>query len=629
MFKTSKGSASHENVKQIIERGLHFHRQGHLDDAEAIYQKVLDLDPNQPDALHFLGVLIHARGNSNASINLISKAISIKAKYPEAYCNLGVSLEALNRLPEAITAYEKAIKINPHYMEAYFNLGNLHIKLDQPDAAIVNYQNALAINSNNAEIHINLGNAWSAKGDHSKAIASYKSALNIDPSSAEAYVNLGNALKLSGDLTNAIYSFKRALQLQPHLGEVHIKIGKIFSDKNDPKAAIKCFKDGIRLLPENSDAYLILGRELAKLGDLQSAAESIKRSLTIDPNLEVGYYEYFRLAAVSTSDPILNQARKLIKSAKISTAGKMYLNFALGTAELNLGRDDKGMAHLIKANAIRKKFLQYDFRNDEKLFKSIKNFFRDTTLSKLNIKTEKPDAIPIFIFGMPGTRAALLEQIISFHPKIYSGGDLNFLREAIDQTAWETEEDKARVYEDIRLSYLQKLSSISSSSIVTDTTALNFKWAGFIMEAIPEAKILHIRKCPAAVCWSAFKSFFAADGLSFSFDLEDIGKYYALYHDIMKFWQENYPEKIFDIDDESLNEKFFENTKGLMQFLELNEDSKDINFHEIGVSQAIELQELGESKIPQNISNDWKKYKKWLSPMLNILDNMKIEYSSN
>ncbi len=617
-----------KNITRNIEQGLYCHRKGNFDEAETIYREVLGLDPNQPDALHLLGVLTHSRGNSSASVELISKAISIRPKFPEAYCNLGVSLEALNRLPESVTAFKEALNIKPNYMEAYFNLGNLHLKLDEPDAAIINYETALKINPDNVDIILNLGNAWSAKGDHTKAISYYKSALKIDPSSAEAYVNLGNSLKDSGDLTNAIYNLKCALQLQPHLGAIHMKIGKIFSDQNNLKAAIKCFQDGVRLLPDDFDAHLILGQAFATLGDLKSAIGRIKRSLKLNPTLEVGYYEYFRIAAVSASDPILHKARKLLKSAKISDAGRMYLNFALGYAELKLGEESKAMGYLIKANAIRKEYSDYDIRIDEELFKSIKKYFGKTNLEKLDRKSVSSAPRPIFIVGMPSSRAILLEQIISSHPKIYSGGELAFLKEAIDKTAWKTEKDKGRIFTDIRVSYLQKLSLVSDSSIITDIMGLNFRWIGFIIESLPEAKIIHIKHSAPAICWSTFKTFFAADGLKFAFDLEDIGKYYALYDNIMDFWHKKYPEKIFDVDDEGLNTNFFYNIEGLFEFLELHRDSDTANFYNTDLSKMIESYNLAHPPKHPNTQNDWIHYKKWLTPMLNILDDRKIEYTS-
>jgi hypothetical protein len=83
----------------------------------------------------------------------------------------------------------------------------------------------------------------------------------------------------------------------------------------------------------------------------------------------------------------------------------------------------------------------------------------------------------------------------------------------------------------------------------------NFRWIGFILHALPEAKIVYLKRDPAAVCLSNFKNFYPAKGMGFTFDLEDVARYYLLHHDLMEFWQHKFPGKIYILDYEKLTEE--------------------------------------------------------------------------
>ena len=102
--------------------------------------------------------------------------------------------------------------------------------------------------------------------------------------------------------------------------------------------------------------------------------------------------------------------------------------------------------------------------------------------------------------------------------------------------------------------------------MVTDKMPLNFRWLGFILETIPEARVVNLVRDPVAVCWSIFKHYFPATGLGFAYDLADLAAYHRIYEDLMTLWRERYPGRIFDLDYEHLTEDQEGQTRALLDY---------------------------------------------------------------
>ena len=144
-------------IQQAIDLTVQHHNEGRLSQAESIYNQILQSDPNQPIALHLLGVIAHQVGKNDTAVDLITKAISIKPDYAEAHNNLGLALRVLGRLDEAVASYQKALNLQPEYAVAHNNLGNALKDLGKPEEAISSYQKALNLKPDYVNAHNNLG----------------------------------------------------------------------------------------------------------------------------------------------------------------------------------------------------------------------------------------------------------------------------------------------------------------------------------------------------------------------------------------------------------------------------------------------------------------------------------------
>src|SRR6266513_1660112 len=186
-------------IPQAIQVGLEHHQAGRLAEAERIYQRVLEVDPNNPDALHLLGVIAHQVGKNEISCQLIEKAIRYNPSNPYFLNNRGNALQALKRYGEALASYDKALTIRADYADALNNRGNSLQGLKRFEEALASYDKALAINPDYAEALGNRGIALQELKRYEEALASYRKALTIEPDYVPAHWNESLCRLLIGD----------------------------------------------------------------------------------------------------------------------------------------------------------------------------------------------------------------------------------------------------------------------------------------------------------------------------------------------------------------------------------------------------------------------------------------------
>lgn len=176
-----------------IQTALEHHRAGHLPQAKALYQQILQIEPNHPDALHYLGALAIHEGNHGAAVELIGRAARIRPSRTVHY-NLGNALKALGELGRAAESYRKAIALKPDYAEAHVNLGNILQAQGKLEEAAGHYRRALQFNPGLADAHVNLGNALNDQGKPGEAVASYLRALRLR-ASPEGEIGFAQSVK--------------------------------------------------------------------------------------------------------------------------------------------------------------------------------------------------------------------------------------------------------------------------------------------------------------------------------------------------------------------------------------------------------------------------------------------------
>ena len=223
---------------------------------------------------------------------------------------------------------------------------------------------------------------------------------------------------------------------------------------------------------------------------------------------------------------------------------------------------------------------------------------------------------------MPRSGTTLVEQIISNHSKVTAAGELRFLEmfgSSLAEGKVEVSGDKLITARNQYLNEIKKLSA--GRPFVTDKMPNNFFYIGLICSALPEAKIIHVKRNPAATCWSNYKQYFPVKGLGYSYDLLDVVQYYQMYEELMLFWDEHYPEKFYHLDYEQLTTDQEPETKKLIQYLGIDwEDAclfPEKNKRYVKTASNLQVRK----RVYRGSSEEWKKFEKYLDRAFDDLPN--------
>ncbi|MBT3887304.1 MAG: glycosyltransferase family protein [Rhodospirillaceae bacterium] len=179
------------------------HRAGDVDGAVGIYRELVELEPENGDLWHLLGVAVHQKGNAGLAAELIETAISLNAEAPDYYANLAMVRRAMDDDDAAETALRRAIDIDPGHARSHSNLAGVLRSRGDFSGALAAAETAVALNADDAEAHNNLGNALKDGGRTMDAVASYRRAIAINPDFTLAHWNLSLALASLGELQDA------------------------------------------------------------------------------------------------------------------------------------------------------------------------------------------------------------------------------------------------------------------------------------------------------------------------------------------------------------------------------------------------------------------------------------------
>ncbi len=334
------------DLKAALRAAIQHHQAGRLQQAEQIYRRVLEVQPNNADALQLLGLMAHQVGRHETAIRLIGKAIQVNPSHAALHNNLGEAQRALGRFSDAIASYRRALAIKPDYAEAHNNLGIVLAEQGDLDDAVASYRRAQALKPDYAEAHNNLGTALRRQGNSEDAIASYHRALAIKPDYAEAHSNLGVTLAEQGDFDDASASYRRALAIKPDYAGVHNNLGTALAEQGKPDQAIASFQRALAVKPDYAEAHNNLGNALRHRGRPDQAIASYRRALEINPD----YAEAHNSLGIALQD----QGRPDQAIASHRRALELDPDYAsahnnLGIALLGQGRLDQAVASYRRA----------------------------------------------------------------------------------------------------------------------------------------------------------------------------------------------------------------------------------------------------------------------------------------
>lgn len=368
-------------------------------------------------------------------------------------------------------------------------------------------------------------------------------------------------------------------------------------------------------------------------GRLDEAAQEYERCLSLQPHY---VHAHWALAYHQASDPPLARIDRIEKTrAALDPASPdhAYLHYAL-FKEYDAGDEvDLAWQHLMTGAQIKRRALRYDSAAEQAGFEALMRTV-DAGFVHDRIPTlSDPDQFPIFIVGMPRTGTTLLERILGNHSLVAAGGELRDFNTAL---CWETDSfvpsslaptfvERLQKMDFARIGsrYLQRTAArYADKRCLVDKNPMNLVYAGLIAKALPQAKILCLRRSPMDACFSNLKELFTNTAYGYSYDQGELAEHYVRFAALSEHWRCVMPNRFDIVDYEALVSDPLASSKRIMQFcgLAFEPDSVDIARNKASVATA------SSSQVRQPINargvGAWKKYAAYLQPLQERLDRM-------
>jgi Flp pilus assembly protein TadD len=272
------------SIQHALAQAWEHFQAGRLPQAEQLFQHVVEADPKQADAWHFLGLIAGQTGQDRRALECLTAALRLRPDDAEVHNNLGNVFILQRELPQAVAAFRQAVRCKPDHAVAHNNLGSALRELGHLEEAVRALRQAVLLRPDYAVAHSNMGIALQAQGKLEEAVASNQQALRLRPEDAEARNNLEAALAERQRLAEATPRSEPARCLDPALAADLLGRGASFLKQERPEEALALYQQAVRVDPDAAAAHLGLGRALMKLGRPGEAVTSFRESVRIDPS---------------------------------------------------------------------------------------------------------------------------------------------------------------------------------------------------------------------------------------------------------------------------------------------------------------------------------------------------------
>ncbi len=548
-----------------------------------IIKKLIQLEPDSKEH-HEKLVKVHQFLNDNRAYE--SALINFHKKFPSittARLISNIHIEN-DREEESDQVIQSFFESDKKYGDLY--KGIRHVKAGRLKLAEDAYKRVLKKDKNNIDALRLLGLLAFKTKDYEVSERLFLRVLELDPTFSLAWDNLAKLYRIQNKLSKSVPAFKNLIKLDPNNFEALVSLGTVYIKLSKYQEGIKLYDKSLKINPENSRVFLSLGHALKTVGERKRCEDAYQNAIKYFPLSGEAYWSLANLKTYEFSDKeIINMESSLNKN--IHPKELIQMHFALGKAYESKKHFDKSFKHYAQGNWQQRKQLSYNAEDYKISIDSLIDFFESNRdLYKLKAKSSFED--PIFILGLPRSGSTMIEQILASHSLIEGTQELpNILAISRDIKLIDQENgypdnllalDQSS-FEDLGKKYIDETKwARSSKPFFIDKMPNNFVHIGLIKLILPKSKIIDARRNPMDTCFSCFKQYFAK-GQHFTYDLDDIARYYKDYIRLMDYWKKLFPGEIFTINYEDVIKNPNERIAALLEFCNVKFEDNCLNFH--------------------------------------------------
>jgi tetratricopeptide (TPR) repeat protein len=427
----------------------------------------------------------------------------------------------------------------------------------------------------------------------------------------------------------AIAELEKLLQLDPKNRAYKTTYATTKVGLGDHERALGLYQELIADAPQSlqaSELHLSVAHSFKALGRQPEAIESYRAAAAARPSFGDAYWSLANLKTYRFTVDEISRMRAEEAAETTAPVDRYHLCFALGKALEDLAEYEESFRYYERGNALKKSQSRYrpePIERNTRLQKATctAEFFA----ARRGVGCDKPD--PIFIVGLPRSGSTLLEQILASHSKVEGTMELaDIPRLVLDLQGREAESDNPRypaVLHDLDPADFLRM----GKKFITDTRVYrtgrpyfidkmpnNFRHLGLIHLILPNAKIIDARRNAMACCFSNFKQLFAS-GQEFTYGLEDIGRYYRTYVELMAHWDMVMPGKILRVEHEDVVDDLEANVRRILDFCGLEFEPQCIEFYKTERSVRTASSEQVRQPIFKEGVDQWRHFHPWLGPL--------------
>lgn len=637
--------------------------QSRPDLAEEQALAILNEIPDELNAMFLLGAARRLQHKNAEALPVLEKTVAMAPDFAVARKELGLTFLALERPEEAIAAFRKALEIEPRIPTAWKALAELlrqkgdlgeaqganqeFVKLTLPDSDLARSAN-----------HLFAGELREAEGACRKA-------LDRNPKDAAALQMAGEICTRMGNIEGAEHFLKQCLDEAPDIPSVRQSYASILarlekhdaalaqldillqSDPDNPaylalKAttltrtgnyddALPIYEEILSRLPDLASVLLDYAHALRALGRQEDAVETYRKCIVQEPGLGEAWYSLANLKTVKVTNADIDIMRKYANTDGLSPRDSWHLCFALGKALEDKRDFNDAFDYYQQANKSRRNAIRYSADANQKSFEDLKTFFsKDFFTKKERRGCLAPD--PIFILGLPRAGSTMLEQILASHSQIEGTMELPDISAIARQAGGATGQGDAMgpnypyalsAYSNLELTvlgedYLNRTRQYRTDlPFFIDKMPSNFAHIGMIHLILPNARIIDARRHPMACCFSAYKQLFGKG--HFSYDLEELGRYYQDYVSLMDHWDEVLPGRVLRVQYEDVVADVESQVRRILDYCGLPFEEQCLRFHETERVIRTASSEQVRQPLHSNAIEHWRNFLPHLDPLVESL----------
>ena len=602
-------------------------------------QQLCRKQPGWAAAQYELGMTLGSAGQGEAAIAALRRAVALKPDMPDAWRALADRLTAIGDTDGADAAYAchiKAATKDPRLLAPAAALVDNRI----PEAEALLRQHLKDHPTDVAALRM-LAEVAARLRRYPDAEALLERCLELAPSFDAARHNYATVLSRQGKAAAALPHVEQLLAREPRNPGYRNLKGAVLANIGDYTASAEVYAQVLQEFPLQPKVWMSYGHSLKTSGHLSDAVAAYRRAIDTQPNLGEAYWSLANLKTFRFSEADVLSIRKALAREDSSDEDRLHFEFSLGKALEDEASYEESFVHYAHGNALRRKSHPYSTDQNTSFVRRSKALFtKEFFAARAGAGIAASD--PIFIVGLPRAGSTLVEQILASHSLVEGTMELpdipRIARELAGSNGADGADGETRFFEAVAALSGAQLRTLgerylddtrifrkTGAPFFIDKMPNNCLYVGLIHLMLPNATIIDARRHPLGCSFSCFKQHFAR-GQSFSYGLEDLGRYYRDYIDLMAHFDAVLPGRVHRVIYEAMVENTDAELRGLLSHCRLPFEESCLKFYDNERAVRTASSEQVRRPIFREALDHWRHYEPWLGPLKDALGTVLTAY---